>query len=122
MMLILINIKLNWERHYKYRNLSEEEKEIKRGYGRNWYRNMAENWKEQAKGVLKKLSGFKILIFLYYKNEWKEIKLNDVEFDKKENDASKQPIVLNSMLINKTVVSDKFEQIFDILLVRKKKI
>ena len=74
MMLILINIKLNWERHYKYRNLSEEEKETKRGYGRNWYRNMAENWKEQAKGVLKKLSGFKILIFLYYKNEWKEIK------------------------------------------------
>ena len=35
MMLILINIKLNWERHYKYRNFSEEEKEIKRGYGRN---------------------------------------------------------------------------------------
>ena len=52
----------------------------------------------------------------------KKSKLNDVEFDKKENDASKQPIVLNSMLINKTVVSDKFEQIFDILLVRKKKI
>ena len=63
MMLILINIKLNWERHYKYRNLSKEEKETKRGYGRNRYRNMAENWKEQAKGVLKKLSGFKILIF-----------------------------------------------------------
>ena len=52
----------------------------------------------------------------------KKSKLNDVEFDKKENDASKQPFVLNSMLINKTVVSDKFEQIFDILLVRKKKI
>ena len=44
----------------------------------------------------------------------KKSKLNDVEFDKKENDASKQPIVLNSMFINKTVVSDKFEQIFDI--------
>ena len=44
----------------------------------------------------------------------KKSKLNDVEFDKKENDASKQPIVLNSMLINKTVVSDKFEQICDI--------
>ena len=44
----------------------------------------------------------------------KKSKLNDVEFGKKENDASKQPIVLNSMLINKTVVSDKFEQICDI--------
>lgn len=65
MMSILIKIKLNRERHYKYRNWSEWEKETKRECGRNRYRNMAKNWKKPAKGVLKKLFDFKTLILLY---------------------------------------------------------
>ena len=39
----------------------------------------------------------------------KTLKFNDVEVNKKKFHASKQPITLNSVLINKIVVSDKFE-------------
>ena len=39
----------------------------------------------------------------------KKLKFNGVEVNKKEFHASKQPIVLNTVLINKIGVSDKFE-------------
>ena len=39
----------------------------------------------------------------------KTLKFDNVEVDKKDFHASKQPIALESVLINKIVVSDKFE-------------
>ena len=39
----------------------------------------------------------------------KTLKFNDVEVNKKEFHAFKQPITLNSVLINKIVVFDQFE-------------
>ena len=39
----------------------------------------------------------------------KTLKIDNVEVDKKDFHASKQPIALESVLINKIVVSDKFE-------------
>ena len=51
----------------------------------------------------------------------KTLRFNDVEVNKKKFHASKQPITLNSVLINKIVVSDKFEH-SDILFVTKKTI
>ena len=39
----------------------------------------------------------------------KTLKFDNVEVDKKDFYASKQPIALESVLINKIVVSDKFE-------------
>ena len=60
--------------------------------------------------MLKKLSCFKIAIFLYcIKISEKTLKCNDVEVNKKEFHGSKQLIALNSVLINKIVVSDKFK-------------
>ena len=38
----------------------------------------------------------------------KTLKVNDADVNKKEFHASKQPISLNSVFINKIVVSDKF--------------
>ena len=43
-----------------YRNLSEEEKKVKRAYGRDRYRNMTEDEKNGLKGYQKKLPGNKI--------------------------------------------------------------
>ena len=40
----------------KYRELSEEEKYIKRGYGRNGYHNMSNKKKKETKRIPKKLS------------------------------------------------------------------
>ena len=39
----------------KYRELSEEEENIKREYGRNRYHNMSEEKKAKTKGISKKL-------------------------------------------------------------------
>ena len=39
----------------------------------------------------------------------KTLKFDNVEVDKKDFHASKQPIALESVLINKIVVPDKFE-------------
>ena len=43
-------------RKYKYRNLSEEEKNKRREYGENRYCNMSEEKKTKAKRIPKKLS------------------------------------------------------------------
>lgn len=43
-----------------YRNLSEEEKKVKRAYGRDRYRNMTEDEKNGLKEYQKKLPGNKI--------------------------------------------------------------
>ena len=43
----------------KYRELSEEEKNIKREYGRNIYHNMSEAKKQKRKEYQNKLSWFK---------------------------------------------------------------
>ena len=50
----------------------------------------------------------------------KTFKFNDVEVNEKEFHASKQPIALNPVLINKIVVSDKFTTEEKICLLRLK--
>ena len=55
----IVNKEVWKENANKYWNLSEEEKEGKREYDWNRYRNMAEDKKKQAKSVLKKLSSRK---------------------------------------------------------------
>ena len=85
------------------RKLSEEEKEAKREYGRNWYRNMTENEKNKLKEYQRNYLALKI------KMSEKTLKFIDAEVSEKEFHASKQPVALNSVLINKIVVSNQFE-------------
>ena len=97
----------------KYNNFSEEEKKVKRDYGRNRYRNMTEDEKaseNSIKGTIRCQKN-KILIFLCsIKMTEKTLQFDDVEVNKKKFHDSKQPIALNLVDINQIVKSDKFKQ------------
>ena len=47
--------------------------------------------------------------FVWYKNEWKSIKFDNIESNKKEFHKSKQQIDLNLVHIDKIVIPDKFK-------------
>ena len=52
----------------------------------------------------------------------KALKFENIELNKNEFHASKQPITLDLVNINQMFISDKFEQFLNILLVTKKMI
>ena len=52
----------------------------------------------------------------------KALKFDNIELNKNEFHASKQPITLDLVNINQMFISDKFEQFLNILLVTKKMI
>ena len=48
-------------------------------------------------------------VFAQYKNEWKDIKFDNIRVNKKEFHKSKQSIDLGLVNVNQIVVSDKFK-------------
>ena len=81
---------LKEKRKNKYWNILEEENEVKREYSQNRYKNIKER-------VLKQLN----IIFLYsIKMSGKTLKFDNIEVNK-QIQASKQPIDLNLVDINK---------------------
>ena len=90
--------------------MSEEEKEIKRAYGRDRYKNMTEDEENRVKKYQRNYQAAKYLFFLYsIKMSGKTLKFDDFEVNKKEFHASKKPIGIHSVDINRKVISDKFK-------------
>ena len=98
----LVNI-IKEKGNSKYKNLLGKEKEAKREYSRNRYKNMKEN--ASQKSVKNKT-----LIFLYcIKLSGKTLKSDNIEVTKKEHHASNQSINLNLVDTNKIEKSDNFK-------------
>ena len=83
--------------------MSEEEKEAKREYGKNRYRNMKENASQKS------VRETKYQFFIQYKMSKKTLKCDNVEVNKKEFHASKQTIPLNLLNVNQILISVKFD-------------
>ena len=91
----------------KYRSLSEEEKEVKRAYGRNRYKIMTEherNWLREYQRNDQALKN-RILIFsCSIKMNGKTLKFDDAKVNKNEFHVSKQTIAMHLVEINRTII------------------
>ena len=76
--------------------MSEKGKEAKREYGRNRYRNLKENAKQN------------FIFFIFWMSE-KTLKFGDIVINKKEFHASEKPFALSFIDIDKIVISEKFK-------------
>ena len=89
-----------------YRNLSEEQKEVKRQYSRNKYKEMKEKQRKYEIMIAeKKLKSH----FSLYKMSEQKIKFNYNKVTKKTLYDSAEAIDLYSVDINKIVVSNKWK-------------
>ena len=88
--------------------MSEEEKEAKREYGQNRYRNMKESkqTKKQKKKPLQTRREFKTFFLYDIKISEKTLKF---EFKKKKFHVSNQTNALNLVNVNQILISNKFK-------------